>query len=47
MTVGEETRHVGPGDAIWIPAGDVHRLQNTGDEVCFILVVASNAWLTK
>ena len=47
MTVGEETRHVGPGDAIWIPAGDVHRLQNTGEEVCFILVVASNAWLAK
>ena len=44
MTVGEDTRHVVPGDAIWIPAGSAHSLVNTGPNVCFILVVASPAW---
>jgi mannose-6-phosphate isomerase-like protein (cupin superfamily) len=44
MTVGEDTRHVVPGDAIWIPAGSAHSLLNTGQNVCFILVVASPAW---
>ena len=44
MTVGQETRHVVPGDAIWIPAGSTHSLLNTGQDVCFILVVASPAW---
>jgi len=44
MTVGEDTRHVVPGDAIWIPAGSTHSLLNTGQNVCFILVVASPAW---
>jgi len=44
MTVGEDTRHVVPGDAIWIPAGSAHSLLNTGQDVCSILVVASPAW---
>ena len=44
MTVGEDTRHVVQGDAIWIPAGSAHSLVNTGPNVCFILVVASPAW---
>jgi quercetin dioxygenase-like cupin family protein len=41
MTVGEETRHVVPGDAVWVPAGSAHALTNSGDEDCIILVVAS------
>jgi quercetin dioxygenase-like cupin family protein len=41
MTVDEERKQVGPGDAIWIPAGSVHALRNNGDEACVILVVAS------
>jgi mannose-6-phosphate isomerase-like protein (cupin superfamily) len=41
MTVGEETRNVSPGDAVWIPAGSPHGLTNSGDTELFILVVAS------
>ncbi|MEE9611070.1 MAG: cupin domain-containing protein [Desulfatiglandales bacterium] len=41
MGVDEETRHVGPGDAIWIPAGSPHSLTNSGEEDCIILVIAS------
>ena len=44
MTVGEDARHVVQGDAIWIPAGSAHSLLNTGQDHCFILVVASPAW---
>ena len=41
MTVGEETRSVVPGDAVWIPCGEPHSLTNSGDGELFILVVAS------
>jgi mannose-6-phosphate isomerase-like protein (cupin superfamily) len=44
MTVGDESRQVAPGDAIWIPAGSPHALANTGEEPLFILVVASPNW---
>ena len=44
MTVGDETRSVKPGDAIWVPVGDNHALLNTGKEACVVLVVASPAW---
>ncbi|MBI1903079.1 MAG: cupin domain-containing protein [Planctomycetia bacterium] len=30
MTIGEEERDVGPGDAIAIPPGAVHTIENTG-----------------
>jgi mannose-6-phosphate isomerase-like protein (cupin superfamily) len=43
MNVDEKTRSVVPGDAIWIPAGSMHGLLNTGEEDCVILVVASPA----
>ncbi|MHC4177793.1 MAG: cupin domain-containing protein [Planctomycetota bacterium] len=32
MRVGEETRRVGPGDAIAIPPGASHQITNTGTE---------------
>ena len=41
MGVDDETRTVGPGDAIWIPVGSRHSLLNDGQEDCTILVVAS------
>ncbi|MBW1998299.1 MAG: cupin domain-containing protein [Deltaproteobacteria bacterium] len=44
MRVDDETRQVGPGDAIWIPAGSIHSLTNHGDEDCILLVIASPAW---
>ena len=43
MTLDDETRHVVPGDAIWIPTGSRHGLSNTGTEDCVLLVVASPA----
>ncbi|HUT94728.1 MAG TPA: cupin domain-containing protein [Thermoguttaceae bacterium] len=33
MRVGDETREVGPGDAIAIPPGTVHEMTNTGTDV--------------
>lgn len=41
MKVGDETRAVKEGDAIWIPAGEPHSLTNTGKEETFIVVVAA------
>lgn len=43
MKVDDEVRQVGPGDAIWIPAGAEHSLTNNGNEDCILLVVASPA----
>ena len=44
MTVDEDTRHVRPGDATWIPAGSAHSLTNSGEGDLLILVVASPNW---
>ncbi|MDY7039158.1 MAG: cupin domain-containing protein [Thermodesulfobacteriota bacterium] len=44
MSVDEETRHVGPGDAIWIPTGSRHSLFNSGKEELVALVIASPVW---
>ena len=33
MTIGDETRDVGPGDAIAIPPGAEHTIRNTGPDV--------------
>jgi len=41
MTVGEESREVTAGDAIWLPCGVPHSLTNNGDEDCVILVAAA------
>jgi mannose-6-phosphate isomerase-like protein (cupin superfamily) len=44
MSVDEETRHVRPGDATWIPAGSAHSLTNSSEGNLLILVVASSNW---
>ena len=44
MTVGEETREVGVGDAIFIPKNNVHSLTNTGDEEMKLLLVCGPAF---
>jgi quercetin dioxygenase-like cupin family protein len=44
MRVDDDRRSVGPGDAVWIPAGSPHALLNNGDEECTILVAASSSW---
>lgn len=41
MKVGDDEREVKELDAVWIPAGEPHRLTNTGKEEAFIVVVAA------
>ncbi len=41
MSVGDETREVKPGDAIWLPRGVPHALHNHTDNICQVLVVAA------
>jgi len=41
MRVDEERREVESGCAIWVPAGSLHSLINTGTQHCVIIVVAS------
>ena len=45
MSVGEDSRHVVPGDAVWVPTGSSHSVHNTGEADLFILVVAAPWWL--
>jgi quercetin dioxygenase-like cupin family protein len=40
MKVGDEQQKVSAGDAIWLPYGLPHSLENDGDEDCIILVAA-------
>jgi mannose-6-phosphate isomerase-like protein (cupin superfamily) len=44
MTVGAETRAVGPGDAVFIPLGQAHTLRNTGAEDMALLLVCGPAY---
>lgn len=44
MTVGDETRAVGAGDAVYIPTGQRHTLTNTGAEPMRIVLVCGPAF---
>ena len=44
MTVGDEQREVGAGDAIYIPKNNRHTLTNTGAEPMRILLVCGPAF---
>ena len=44
MTVGDERREVGAGDAIYIPRQTRHSLENTGDEPVRLLLVCGPAF---
>ena len=44
MTVGSETREVAAGDAIFIPRGAAHTLENTGQTSMTILLVCGPAY---
>jgi mannose-6-phosphate isomerase-like protein (cupin superfamily) len=44
MTVGDDVREVGAGDAIFIPRGHTHTLENTGTEPMTILLVCGPAY---
>jgi mannose-6-phosphate isomerase-like protein (cupin superfamily) len=41
MKVGDEEKLVKAGDAIWIPAGEPHRLINNENETTFFICVAA------
>ncbi|HEY0545421.1 MAG TPA: cupin domain-containing protein [Pyrinomonadaceae bacterium] len=43
MIVGDETREVEAGDAVFIPRGHTHTLENTGREAMTILLVCGPA----
>ena len=44
MCVGDESSQVGPGDAIAIPPGKVHRITNTGNAVLTFLCCCAPAY---
>ena len=44
MTVGEESSEVAAGDAIYVPRGHRHTLENTGGEPIRLLVVCGPAF---
>jgi len=44
MTVGDETREVGPGDAVYIPRGNRHTLENTGADPIKLILVCGPAF---
>ncbi|HEX8069850.1 MAG TPA: cupin domain-containing protein [Pyrinomonadaceae bacterium] len=44
MTVGDEERAVGAGDAVFIPRGATHTLANTGPEPLVLLLVCGPAY---
>lgn len=44
MTVGDEAREIQAGDAVYIPRGHRHTLENTGSEPMKILLVCGPAF---
>jgi mannose-6-phosphate isomerase-like protein (cupin superfamily) len=44
MRIGDETRTVGPGDAIAIPPGCVHTITNRGSETLLFLCTCAPAY---
>lgn len=44
MTVGDERQPVGPGDAIFVPRGNRHTLENTGPDPIRLLLVCGPAF---
>ncbi|MDT5140445.1 MAG: hypothetical protein QOG19_1639 [Mycobacterium sp.] len=47
MSVGEESREVGPGDAVWIPAGVPQRIQNPGPDPLAFLCACGPAYFPE
>ena len=44
MTIDDESRSVGPGDAIYIPPNAVQRIENTGSGDVIFLCIVDPAW---
>jgi len=47
MTVGDETREVNAGDAVYIPLGHRHTLRNTGSEPIRLILVCGPAFFCE
>lgn len=47
MWVGADSREVGPGDAVWIPAGIPQRIQNHGAEPLAFLCACGPAYVLE
>lgn len=44
VRVGETVRECAPGEELWIPAGEKHRLSCVGERACRVLEVAFGNW---
>ena len=44
MRIGDELRDVGPGDAIAIPPGQIHQIENTGRDTLLVLCCCAPAY---
>jgi mannose-6-phosphate isomerase-like protein (cupin superfamily) len=44
ITLGEETRVIGPGDSVVIPVGAPHKIVNVGDTDVVMIVACAPAW---
>lgn len=42
ITIGDETHHVKAGDVVFIPEGEIHSYQNTGEEPFEFLCIIPN-----
>ncbi|MHA7650355.1 cupin domain-containing protein [Mycobacterium sp. ML4] len=47
MSVGDECREVGSGDAVWVPAGVRQRIANTGSGPLVFLCVCGPAYVRE
>jgi mannose-6-phosphate isomerase-like protein (cupin superfamily) len=47
MSVGEDSRHVVSGDAVWVTTGSSHSVLNSGEADLCMLVVAAPWWLNE
>lgn len=44
LELGSETREVGPGELVFIPPGELHKITNSADELLELWVVCVPAW---
>jgi mannose-6-phosphate isomerase-like protein (cupin superfamily) len=47
VSVGDESREVGPGDAVWIPAGIQQRIRNLGPDPLEFVCACGPAYLRE
>lgn len=47
VSVGEESREVGPGDTVWMPAGIPQKIRNVGPNALAFLCACSPAYVPE